>query len=218
MTKKLFWSDPYLCTCDTIVLAVFAETVSLRETVFFAYSGGQESDSGTIGGYAVIEARNSGYEILYTLSPNHRLQPDNSARVEINWDRRYRIMRLHFAAELILELAFQKFAGLEKIGAHIAAEKARIDFAWPESIFPHLTSLAAEAQEIIDRDCEIISAFSDKRTQRRYWEVPGFARVPCGGTHLHRTGEVGKLTLKRKNIGKGKEHIEIYLAPEETHA
>ena len=44
----------------------------------------------------------------------------------------------------------------------------------------------------------------------RYWEIEGFARVPCGGTHLKRTGEVGNIALKRKNIGKGKERIEVY--------
>ncbi|HAE50502.1 MAG TPA: alanyl-tRNA editing protein, partial [Tistrella mobilis] len=46
---------------------------------------------------------------------------------------------------------------------------------------------------------------------RRYWEVEGVARVPCGGTHLRRTGEVGAITLKRVNVGKGKERIEMRL-------
>jgi Ser-tRNA(Ala) deacylase AlaX len=58
---------------------------------------------------------------------------------------------------------------------------------------------------------DIVSAFSDEENEQRYWEIVGFARMPCGGTHLRRTGEVGELELKRKNIGKGKERIEIYL-------
>jgi Ser-tRNA(Ala) deacylase AlaX len=45
----------------------------------------------------------------------------------------------------------------------------------------------------------------------RSWEVEGLARVPCGGTHLRTTGEVGALALKRRNVGKGKERIEILL-------
>lgn len=45
----------------------------------------------------------------------------------IDWPRRYRLMRLHFAAELILEIVTQKYQ-LEKVGAHIAESKARIDF------------------------------------------------------------------------------------------
>jgi alanyl-tRNA synthetase len=45
--------------------------------------------------------------------------------------------------------------------------------------------------------------------ERRYWDVPGFARVACAGTHPRTTGEVGAIVLTRKNPGKGLERIEI---------
>ena len=61
-------------------------------------------------------------------------------------------------------------------------------------------------------DLPIRSAFSDTIAGRRYWEVDGVARVPCGGTHLRRTGEVGRVVLKRRNPGKEKERVEIQLA------
>jgi Ser-tRNA(Ala) deacylase AlaX len=217
MTIKLFWSDPYLRTCDTLVASVSEAAVTLRETVFFAFSGGQESDAGSIDRYPVIEARKSGLEIQYLLPADHGLHPGDAVRVEIDWNRRYRLMRLHFAAELVLELAYRSLPGIEKLGAHIAADKARIDFAWLENIAPALPGLAAEAQALIDRDLEIISAFSDEAAERRTWEIPGFARVPCGGTHLRRTGEVGRLTLKRDNIGKDRERIEVRAAVDEKH-
>src|SRR5262249_18484344 len=82
-------------------------------------------------------------------------------------------------------------AAVEKTGAHIAVDKARIDFAWPESIAPLLPLLRDEAQALVDADHPIVSAFSDEPAQRRYWEIAGFARVPCGGTHLRRTSEIG---------------------------
>ena len=41
--------------------------------------------------------------------------------------------------------------------------------------------------------------------------IEGFSRVSCGGTHVKSTAEVGHITLKRVNVGKGKERIEIYL-------
>ena len=69
--------------------------------------------------------------------------------------------------------------------------------------------VAGGAAALIAADHPIVSAFSDEANQRRYWEIAGFARVPCGGTHLKRTGEIGAITLKRVNIGKGKERIEI---------
>ncbi len=211
MTQKHFWNDPYQTVIDTRVASVADDIVRLRETVFFAFSGGQESDTGTIGGNCVLEARTAGLDIDYRLTQRHGLQPGDPVRVEIDWDRRYRLMRLHFAAELVLEVAYRQLVGAEKIGAHIAAEKARIDFAWPESIGSTIWDIATEAQKVIDRDLEILSAFSDEESQIRYWQVEGFARVPCGGTHLERTGEVGEIRLKRKNIGKGKERIEVYL-------
>lgn len=71
--------------------------------------------------------------------------------------------------------------------------------------------MKAEAQAIVREDREIVSAYEDLAEERRYWEVPGFARVPCGGTHPKRTGEVGTIELRRRNIGRGKERIEITL-------
>lgn len=211
MARKLFWEDPYLRACDTVVERVDGATISLRETIFYAFSGGQESDAGAIAGHPVLEARKVGLDIAYRLPDDHGLRPGDPARVEIDWERRYRLMRLHFAAEVVLELVVGAFPGIEKVGAHIAADKARIDFAWPGSLAPHVQDLARQAQELIARDLEIVSAFSDPAAQRRYWEVPGFARVPCGGTHLRRTGEVGAITLRRKNPGKGKERLELYV-------
>ena len=68
-----------------------------------------------------------------------------------------------------------------------------------------------EALVIIEANQEIVSAFSDGEKEERYWEIRGFAQVPCGGTHLRRTGEIGEIELKRKNPGKGKERIEIHI-------
>jgi alanyl-tRNA synthetase len=57
----------------------------------------------------------------------------------------------------------------------------------------------------------IITAFSDEQAERRYWEVEGYARMACGGTHPRTTTEIGLLKLKRKNTGKGKERVEVTL-------
>ncbi|PXX46259.1 MULTISPECIES: alanyl-tRNA editing protein [Aquitalea] len=211
MTGKQFWTDPYQTTLSTTVTQVDGAQLWLQDTIFYAFSGGQESDAGTIGGWPVLQADTQGLDIVYTLPAGHGLQAGDAVPVQIDWSRRYRLMRLHFAAELTLETIYRDFAGVEKIGAHIAADKARIDFALPEPITPHLPAITAKVQGLIDADSAIISAFSDMEAQRRYWEVPGYCRVPCGGTHLRRTGEVGRIALKRKNIGKGKERVEITL-------
>jgi Ser-tRNA(Ala) deacylase AlaX len=209
---KHFWRDPYLARLETHLAAVAGNDVTLAETIFYAFSGGQESDAGTISGRPVLSARKDGSEILYTLADGHGLQPGDAVTVEIDWARRYKLMRLHLAAEIILELAYQNLPGIEKIGAHIAEDKARIDFTWAENISKLFPLMQEKAGALVAADHPIASAFSDEANQRRYWEIDGFARVPCGGTHLKRTGEIGPITLKRVNIGKGKERIEIRVA------
>jgi Ser-tRNA(Ala) deacylase AlaX len=211
MTRKIFWEDPYLVQLETYVTSVQDNDITVAETIFFAFSGGQESDSGTIGNCRVLQASKNGQEIIYTLEPGHDLKPGDPVLILIDWERRYRLMRLHFAAEIILVLAYQNLASVEKIGAHIAQDKARIDFEWSENISNIFPLLKEKARKLIEADHTIVSAFSDEDNEERCWEIGGFARVPCGGTHLKRTGEVGQIELKRRNVGKGKERIEIYV-------
>ena len=121
-------------------------------------------------------------------------------------------MKLHFAAEIILELVNQNFDRPEKIGANITSEKARIDFIWQNNIAEIFPILEAKAKELIDSDMIIESAFSDPEKEIRYWKIEGFGKVACGGIHIKRTGEIGAIRLKRDRQGKNKERIEIYLA------
>lgn len=211
MTKKVFWDDPYATSHQTCVSSVNGCEIELESTIFFAFSGGQESDHGSIAGIQVLSARKEGLRIIYTLPPSHGFQVGQSVQVEIEWERRYRLMRLHFAAELVLEIFYKELNGVGKVGAHIAPDKARIDFAWPESISPLLPVFSEMANEIISSNRGIVTDFDDILKERRYWEIQGFSRVPCGGTHVRSTGEVGQIRLKRNNIGKGKERVEIFL-------
>jgi len=212
VTRKLFWETPYRTTLATHVVAVAGDEVYLAETIFYALSGGQESDVGTIAGFPVLEARKEGMALHYRLPSDHGLNVGDPAWIEIDGERRLRLMRLHFAAELTLELVTRRLPGIEKIGAHIAADKARIDFALESSIAPLLEDLTRSVAEIVELDLPIESDFSDRAHERRFWRIDGFAAVPCGGTHLKRTGEVGTVSLRRKNIGRGKERIEIFCA------
>jgi Ser-tRNA(Ala) deacylase AlaX len=211
VTTKIFWQNPYQTTLETRVTGVNGNDVTAAETIFYALSGGQESDRGTIGGQPVLQARKEGREIVYTMGEGHGLKPGDPVAMTIDWARRYRLMRLHFAAEVILELVYKKLGAVKKVGAHIAEDKARIDFEWGENISALFPALKAEALAIVQGNRAIVSAFSDEANERRYWEIPEFSRVPCGGTHLRRTGEIGVIELKRKNIGKGKERIEVFV-------
>jgi Ser-tRNA(Ala) deacylase AlaX len=218
MTTKLFWTDPYLTEINTRIVSVVGNDITVEETIFYPFAGAQEADHGTIENHRVLKAQKDGKEIVYALENRHGLKPGDQVRIRIDWNRRYKLMRLHFATEIILELIYQKLKSIKKIGAHIAQDKARIDFEWDENISALLTDIQNEALRLIEADREITSAFSDEASERRYWEIKEFARVSCGGTHIRKTGEIGKIELKRKNPGKGKERIEIYLVEESVPA
>ncbi|AWI03590.1 alanyl-tRNA editing protein [Clostridium drakei] len=211
--KKVFWENPYLTEIEAKVKSVDNNVITLDQTIVFAFSGGQQSDSGTIGGVKIIESRKEGKEIFYTLEQNHNLKPNQNVMVEIDWEKRYKLMKLHFAAEIVLELVYQNYNYPEKIGANITEEKARVDFFWKGNISEIFPELMNKINNLIDSNLDITSTFEDEQTERRYWLIEGFAKVPCGGTHLKKTGEIGSISLKRKNLGGGKERIEIYLQP-----
>jgi Ser-tRNA(Ala) deacylase AlaX len=209
---KLFWENPYLTRCEATVTSVDGPAVTVDRTVAFAFSGGQASDSGFIGGYEIVSARTDGPEIVYTLPAGHGLVPGDIVTVEIDARKRIRLIRLHFAAELVLELVTRFFGAPQKVGANITAEKARVDFVWDGSIASTFTMLEPELRRLVEADLPVESDFSDAEAQRRFWRVEGFAQVPCGGTHPRTTGEVGSVRLKRVNPGAGVERIEITLA------
>lgn len=208
--KKIFWDNPYQSMLITHVSSVNHNQILFDETIAFSFSGGQESDKAYINGIPVLNSEMQGNLIYYTLPEGHQLSVGDEVTMEIDWPRRYRLMRLHFAAELVLELVTHKL-GVEKIGAHIAETKARIDFFYDQNISHALENLLVDYNEIIFKDAPIKTGFSDIENQRRYWEIEGFSKVPCGGTHVKSTAEVGHVTLKRVNIGGGKERIEIRL-------
>ena len=214
MTRKIFWDEPYRTTLDTVVSQVSGDQVQVEATIFFAFSGGQESDGGSLAGYPVIKAEKRGLEIAYTLPPDHALKVGDRVTWHIDWARRYRLMRLHFAAEMVLQLVYRLRPGIERIGAHIAPDKARIDFSSDVSLAPLFPEIESAAADLTARDLPIVTGFSDVHTERRYWKVDGFAMMACGGTHPRSTREIGAVKLKRKNTGKGKERIEITLAKE----
>ncbi len=221
--KKVFWDNPYQHTLTTKVASVHGNQVLFEETIAYSFAGGQESDTAHVNGIPLLDSKREENLIYYTLPENHLgfassfaeqaklpFKVGDTVTMTIDWPRRSNLMRLHFAAELILEIVTQNYH-LEKIGAHIAQTKSRIDFISPENISPLLEPILAEYNEIIKKDLPIHKGYSDLETQRRFWKIDGFAQVPCGGTHVNSTGEVGFVTLKRDRVGKNKERIEIRL-------
>lgn len=208
--RKVFWDNPYQHSLTTKVVSIDGNQLLFEDTIAYSFSGGQESDKANINGFPVLNSRMENNMIYYTLPDGHGISVGEEVKMTIDWPRRYRLMRLHFAAELVLEIITQKFQ-LEKVGAHISETKSRIDFIFGEHISSLFEIILEEYNKIINADKLIQTGFSNIQSQRRFWKIDGFAEVPCGGTHVKSTKEVGFITLKRSRAGKSIERIEIRL-------
>lgn len=208
--KKIFWENPYQHTLTTHVAAVDGNTLLFDATIAYSFAGGQESDRAWVNGIPILNSTMVGNLIYYTLPDNHGLHVGDEVTMTIDWPRRSRLMRLHFAAELILEIVTQQYH-LQKVGAHIAEHKARIDFKTNTNIATLFAEILQQYNNIIDHNYPIEKGYSDIANQRRYWKITTFAQVPCGGTHVNSTAEVGYVTLRRDHPGKSIERIEIKL-------
>lgn len=208
--NKVFWENPYQIKLNTRVASVNINEILFEDTITYSFAGGQESDKATINGIPILDSRREENLIYYTLPAGHSLKAGDQVLMEIDWPRRSRLMRLHFAAELILEIVTQRF-GLEKVGAHISEGKSRIDFKSNQNISIHFPEILAEYNRIIEANYPIEKGYSDLQTQRRFWKIEGLAQVHCGGTHVDTTREVGFVSLKRDRPGKDIERIEIRL-------
>ncbi len=231
---KVFWEDPYLAQLTTTVESVQEDEVVFAGTIAFAQSGGQESDRGTVNGIPISSARldKDTHRISYILPVNHGLAEGDKVTMEIDWVRRNRLMRLHFACELVLVI-LNRFYGekavtdelspeeidtkILKRGAHMSEDQARIDFAYEGDMSEIIPMILATFVKIIDENYPIETGFLDKETEKRYWRIKGLATVPCGGTHVRSTKEVGYVSIRRKRPNKGIERLYITLDnPEPT--
>jgi len=208
--RKVFWDNPYQQKLTTHVSLTDGNQALFDETIAFSFAGGQESDRTFINDMPILDSKRIDDLIFYTLPEGHGLSRGMAIVMTVDWPRRYRLMRLHFATELILELVTQ-MVNWEKVGAHIAEGKARIDFKSEANANTLFESLLPAFNKIIDGNHPIEKGYLDTETQRRYRKIDGFAQVPCGGTHVRSTGEVGRILLKRDHPGKGIERIEIRL-------
>lgn len=215
MTLKLFWQDPYQTECTATVTEINGNKIKLDQTIFFAFSGGQASDEGTIGGIKVLEAVKQGdkeniIDIEYTLERKPHFKIGDTVTIQIDAERRRKLRNLHSAAHILYYLS-QEFIGKVKIiGSNIAPEKARMDFLYEKPLNDLIPQLESKMNLFIQENHKIVMKNDEEKQDLRWWTC-GEWKMPCGGTHVRSSAEIGLITLKRINIGKGKERIEIYL-------
>lgn len=235
MTECLFRENAYLKECSANVVAITEQGgIVLDRTVFYATSGGQPGDSGTltmtdgvtmpIATAVYIDGAKS--EIAHVPAPNApALNVGDVVTAAIDWDKRYARMRMHTALHLLS--AALPYA---VTGGSVGEAESRLDFDIPEAgldkdaITAQVTAMIASNASVTDRwitDAELeanpglvktMSVKPPMGTGRiRLIEISGLDLQPCGGTHVRHLSEVGSVRVTQIEK-KGKQNRRVRLA------
>lgn len=235
MTELLFRDDAYLRSCEARIIAVEADGIQLDRTVFYPQGGGQPGDTGLLRladgrTVPIVDTRKGDGPdaVLHIPAPGAAIPaPGDAATAEIDWERRYRLMRMHTCLHLLCAAVPGAVTG-----GQIADGKGRLDFDVPgsaldkDAITRRLNELIAadhpatprwiSDEEMITRP-ELVRTMSVKppmgQGRVRLLDIAGVDLQPCGGTHLRRTGEIGRVeVVKIENKGKQNRRVVIGFA------
>ncbi|AAK40776.1 alanyl-tRNA editing protein [Saccharolobus solfataricus] len=236
MTEELYLKDSYIKEFEGRVVRIEGNYVILDKTAFYPGGGGLDNDTGFLVNekgerISVTEVkRGENGEILHKIDQNGSLNVNEKVIGTIDWDRRYRMMRLHTASHIVAALAYRKFGALIT-GGHISPEQAKDDFNVENK--DTLIELINEANEIIKKDIELKIYFLPREEalmipaivklagrnppQIPIWrivEIPGIDIQADGGPHVKNTKEIGEIVLlKVENKGKGRKRVYYTVKP-----
>jgi alanyl-tRNA synthetase len=233
-THKLYRDNPYLTECDAQVVATNNQTIELDQTVFYGEAGGQVGDMGSVASLKIVDAQHMGGRLLLrfdapTIHVGTRivhiadtnpagLAVGDAVKVTIDWERRYKIMRMHSAAHLVFYYALKycgpqgsnKLVGSLK-GCRIAEDNARFDFpALGKLDQSDIDRIQEASNEMVAKRFSIDYRVDEAEPDLRYW-MCGEIEMYCGGTHVRDTSEIGEISVKRRSQGRGLERIYLEL-------
>lgn len=233
MTELLFRDDAYLRSCAARVTGVDERGIRLDRTVFYPMGGGQPGDTGVLrradgAAVAIVDARkgDSFEDVLHIPAPGAAaLVVGEPVTAEIDWDRRYRLMRMHTCLHLLCAVVPGAVTG-----GQISDGKGRLDFDVPgeaidkDAIARKLDALIAADHPVTPRwitDEELSAKPELVRTMSvkpptgygrvRLLDIAGVDLQPCGGTHIRRTSEIGRVEVT-KIENKGRQNRRVNLA------
>lgn len=235
MTVLLHLEDNYLRKFEAKIVTTSPPLLVLDKTTFYPRGGGQESDYGTLEidseSFRVVDCFKKGSEVFHKIEGENIsvLKEGEIVRGEIDWDRRYKMMRYHSAQHLISAIALEVWEAVTA-GNQIHEKRSRIDFLMEsgnpidfEELFKMSNEEMAKNHPVnvffLDRN-EAENKLNPKRSRLdmvpksvkriRIVEIEGFDKCACGGTHVANTSEIGKMHLVKKvNKGKGIRRIEF---------
>ena len=235
MTELLFRDDAYLKTTTARVVAVRDGKVELDRTIFYPLGGGQPGDTGILirdngTRIAVADTRKGETPgaVAHVLAAGESLpEPGESVGLEIDWERRYALMRLHTALHVMSCVVIAPVTG-----GNIAPDKARLDFDIDITLLDAdriaqgtneliARGVATETVWITDEELdarpELVKTMSVQPPRGagrvRLLKIPDIDLQPCGGTHVANIAEIGGIRVLRiRNEGKRNKRVEIALA------
>lgn len=241
LPTRLLYEDAYVKKFEARVIKIAqmenGETgVVLDETVFYPGGGGQPPDTGLIENDSVrarvVRLRRQGERIIHFVDEvSGEIRDGDNVRGVIDWNRRYRFMRVHTCAHLTGQAIRQALdKPVEIVSSGMDLQKARLDFTHEGStreLFPEIESIANnvvmenravnirlmprnEAEEYVKRFRECLKTLPQQVSEVRIVEIEGWHACACGGTHVKGTSEIrGVKLLSRSSKGKGIERIEF---------
>ena len=223
MVEELFRQDAYLKEADAVVTAVEDRGVRLDRSISYPIGGGQPGDTGVLrwdGGEAKVvdTVKADGGDVLHVLSPDAPLPVvGTSVHAVLDWDRRYRHMRMHTALHVMSAIIKGNVTG-----GQVGADKSRLDFNL-ESEVPTKEWVTEEINKLLAVDRPVVAQWiTDEELEARpelvktmsvrppmgagrvrLMAIDGVDLQACGGTHVARTAEIGRVEcVKIENKGK----------------
>lgn len=223
-TELLYMDDSYLKEFDAKVIEVSEEKVVLDKTAFYPAGGGQPTDLGKINDFSVLKVKKEDGKIWHYIDGS--LENGAEVHCSIDWERRYKLMRMHTAAH-ILSAVFYKEAGAKITGNQLDLEKSRIDFNLENFDREKINDYFLKANDIVNQDLKIeISTISREEAEKdkslfklakalpdfikdiRIVAIGDFDKQADGGTHVKFTKEVGEIEfIKADNKGKSNRRV-----------
>lgn len=238
MTELLYQKDSYLREMDAHIIKVVEGGVVLDRTVFHPRSGGVAHDTGTLNccgrTYRVVKVgrdRETG-EVVHYLDTTDGLEKGAEVHGVIDWNRRYRLMRLHTAAHIISAVMFRDYGALIT-GGDIQPEKAKDDFSIESRDKSIFEDAVRKANEVVEQGIELKIYWVSREEafkipgvvklanrmppdikELRIVEIPGIDIQADGGPHVKNTKEIGRIVLlKVENKGRNRKRMYYTVEP-----
>jgi len=231
-TELLYLNDSYLKSFRARVTWSNGNMLRLDKTAFYPGGGGQPCDTGRMAvnssTFNVIEVKKLEGEVIHVLDGEPH---GEEVSAELDWERRYRLMKLHTSIHLMDGIIRRDFGHGYITGGQIYEDRARVDMDFPELSRELAQKIEASTNEEIKRGREVRVKYLSKsealsipeiaRTKPgrellerldsvRVVEIVGLDMQMDGGTHVKDIKEIGQIRIiKFENKGSHSKRLEI---------